>query len=185
MEVLEAIHSRQSIGKVKPDPLPRMLIEKLLDAAVQAPNHHKVRPWRFFVLQGQARVQLGEIMAESLLQHNPETRADLLEIERKKPLRAPVLIAVAVDLPVNPKVLLIENICAAAAAVENILLAAVGLGLGAMWRTGAAAGDPEVKRFLGLLPEQPLIGFIYVGYPEGEKPPAVRPSFEDRTVWME
>jgi nitroreductase len=92
---------------------------------------------------------------------------------------------VAVDLPVNPKVVLIENICAAAAAVENILLAAVGLGLGAMWRTGAAVDDPEVKRFLGLLPEQPLIGFVYVGYPEGEKPPAVRPSFADRTVWME
>ena len=49
METLEAIHTRQSIGQVKPDPVPRELIEKLLSAAVQAPNHYKVRPWRFVV----------------------------------------------------------------------------------------------------------------------------------------
>ncbi|MEO5887928.1 MAG: nitroreductase family protein, partial [Anaerolineales bacterium] len=49
MEVFEAIYHRHSQKKVKPDALPRALIEKLLDAAVQAPNHYKVRPWRFVV----------------------------------------------------------------------------------------------------------------------------------------
>jgi nitroreductase len=52
MDVLTAIHTRHSTGKVKPDPVPRAVIEKLLLAAVQAPNHHKVRPWRFVVLSG-------------------------------------------------------------------------------------------------------------------------------------
>ena len=51
MDVFEAIHSRMSIGKVSPDPVPRALIEKMLDAAAQAPNHHKVQPWRFIVVQ--------------------------------------------------------------------------------------------------------------------------------------
>ena len=59
MDVFEAIHNRHSQGKVKPDPLPRELIEKLLDAAVQAPNHYKVRPWRFVVLTGEGREQIG------------------------------------------------------------------------------------------------------------------------------
>lgn len=185
MDVIDAIHTRQSIGKVKPGSVSRELIETLLDAAVQAPNHHKVRPWRFVVLQGEARVRLGEIMARSMLEANPEARPEVVEIERKKPLRAPLVIAVGVDLPLEAKVKLEENICAAAAAVENILLAAVGLGLGAMWRTGPAAENPHIKQFLGLSPDQPLIGFVYVGYPEGEKPPAKRPSFEDRTVWLE
>lgn len=184
MNVLNAIHTRQSIGKVKPDPLPPELIETLLEAAVQAPNHHKVHPWRFFVLTGEARARLGEVMAESMIQTTPDVKPDAVEIERKKPLRAPVVIAVGVDLPANPKVLLVENICAAAAAVQNMLLAAVELGLGAMWRTGPAAEDPRVKQFLGLAPDQPLIGFVYVGYPEGEKPPAVRPSHNDRTTWL-
>jgi len=66
MDIFDAIHSRQSIGRVKPDPIPSPLIETLLAAAVQAPNHHKVRPWRFVVLTGKSREQLGEVMAAAL-----------------------------------------------------------------------------------------------------------------------
>jgi nitroreductase len=58
-------------------------------------------------------------------------------------------------------------------------------GLGAMWRTGPAARDPEVKKFLGFAPDQELISFVYIGYPDMLPAAAERPSFEDRTVWME
>ena len=185
MEVFEAIYALQSVGKVKPDLVPRELLEKLLSAAVQAPNHHKVRPWRFVIMTGQAREKLGEAMAQSLHAVKPEATVDDLQRERLKPLRAPVLVAVAVDKPTLPKVIEIENICAAAAAVQNLLLAAHALGLGAMWRTGAAATDPAIKHFLGLEADQHLIGFVYVGYPRDAILPRERPSFEDRTVWME
>jgi nitroreductase len=185
MEPLELIHTRHSIPKVKTDPIPHDLIEKLLSAAVQAPNHHRVRPWRFVVLQGAARERLGEVMALSLKNRNPETLEEVLAVERNKPLRAPLLIAVGVDKPADPKVLEIENVCATAAAAQNLLLAAHSLGLGGMWRTGAAASDPEVKTFLGFAPDQHLIGFLYIGYPEGDHKFPERPSFEDRTVWME
>jgi nitroreductase len=185
LELLELIHTRHSIPKVKPDPIPKALIEKLLSAAVQAPNHHRVRPWRFVVLQGKARERLGEIMANSLKNRNPEVMEEALTIERSKPLRAPLLIAVGVDKPTEPKVVEIENVCAAAAACQNLLLAAHALGLGAMWRTGPAAEDPQVKVFLGFTPDQQLISFLYIGYPDGELKALERPSFEDRTVWME
>ncbi len=184
MDVFEAIYQRQSIGKVKSDPVPRELIEQLLAAAVQAPNHHKVRPWRFIVMRGMARERLGEVMAQSLKTNKPEASEDDLQRERLKPLRAPLVIAVGVDKPNLPKVIEIENVCATAAAVQNLLLAAHALGLGAMWRTGSAATDPAVKQFLGLDPEQHLIGFVYIGYPLEALTPHVRPSFEDRTVWM-
>ena len=72
MEVFEAIYHRHSQKKVKQDALPRPLIEKLLHAAVQAPNHYKVRPWRFVVLTGDARRKLGDVMAASLLERHPE-----------------------------------------------------------------------------------------------------------------
>ena len=65
MDVFEAIHSRYSQGKVKPDAVPRELIEKILRAAVQAPNHYKVRPWRFVVLSGEGLRKLGDVMAAS------------------------------------------------------------------------------------------------------------------------
>jgi nitroreductase len=130
MELLTAIHTRQSIPKVLPNPVPHALVERLLDAAVQAPNHHRNRPWRFVVLTGWARERLGEIMEQSLLARTPDAPEAVLEIERRCPLRAPLLIAVGIDQPDQPKILEIENICAGAAAVENLLLAAHDLGLG-------------------------------------------------------
>ena len=185
MDALEAILTRHSIAKVKPDPISHELIEKVLYAAVQAPNHYHIRPWRFIVLTGKSRQALGEVMAQSLKQKNPDLADTAMEIERAKPLRAPVLIAVGVDKSDDPRVLEIENICAVAAAVENLLLAVNAEGLGAMWRTGPAARDPEVKKFLGLEPDQELISFIYIGYPDMLPTAAERPSFEDRTIWME
>lgn len=185
MDTLEAILTRHSVSNIKPDPVPREMIEKLLRAAVQAPNHFKVRPWRFVVMTGKSREALGEVMARSLRQQNPSLPGSALEIERAKPLRATVLIAVGVDKPADPRALEIENVCAVAAAVENLLLAAHAEGLGAKWRTGAAARDPEVKKFLGLESDQHLIGLIYLGYPELSPPSAERPDYDDRTVWME
>lgn len=185
MDAIEAIYTRQSIGKIKEETLPRELIEQLLDAAVQAPNHYKVRPWRFIVLTGAARERLGEILADILRQSKPDLPESAYEKERNKPLRAPVVIAVAVEKPSHPKEDLTENICAAAAATQNLLLAAHALGLGAKWRTGSPAYRPEVKKFLGLAPDQPLIAFVYLGYPAFAPPPVDRPSHQDRTVWMD
>ncbi len=185
MELFEAIRTRMSIGKVKPDPVPRVLIEQILDAGAHAPNHHKVQPWRFIVLTGAARERLGEVMAQALLRRQPDAAPEMVAAERAKPLRAPVLIAVGVDKPSGPKVVETENICAAAAATQNILLAAHGLGLAAQWRTGAAATEPAVKALLGLAPDQHLIGFVYVGWclvhPQGYP----RPPASERTTWIE
>jgi len=162
------------------------VIERLLAAAVQAPNHYRIRPWRFIVIQGSARERLGDVLVESLQAGHPDIPQSGLERERAKPLRAPLLIAVGVDLPDDPRVSEVENICAAAAACQNLLLAAQALGLTGMWRTGAAASDPRVKSFLGLQPNQPLIAFLYLGYPETRASPLPeRPSFEDRTTWKE
>ena len=185
MDIMEAIYSRMSAGKMRPEPVPPELIIKLLDAAVQAPNHYKVRPWRFVVITGNGRNRLGSLMADLLWQKFPDIKSEALDKERAKPLRSPVIIAVGVDKPTEPKVSELENICATAAACQNMLLAAHALGLGVHWRTGEAARDPQVKKFLGLSEDQYLIAFIYIGYSEMELEPHPRVGFEDRTTWME
>jgi nitroreductase len=185
MDILEAIKTRHSVGKVKADALPRDVIEKLLDAGNRAPNHYKVRPWRFIVLTGNARNKLGDVMAASFADRNPDLPPEALDKTRALPLRAPVLIVIGVDKPSEAKVLEVENISAASAAGQNILLAAHALGLGAQWRTGDWAHDPKVKEFLGLAEDQHIAGFIYVGYPESQSESVLRPSVEDRVVWME
>lgn len=185
MELFEAIHARQTIKKMKPDLVSRELIEKILSAAVQAPNHHKVRPWRFVVLTGDGRKKLGDVFAASFLERNPDLSAEALDKSRTTPLMAPVIIAIGVDKPTESKVLEIENISAASAAGMNILLAAHALGLGAKWKTGEWARDPKVKAFLGFDDDKHILGFIYIGYAELTPESYVRLGFEDRTVWME
>lgn len=185
MELFEAIHGRVTIGKVKPDALPRETIEKLLSAGAQAPNHHKVRPWRFVVLTGDGRKKLGDVMAASFADRNPGAPPESLDKPRALPLRAPVVIAVGADKPGEPRILEVENISAASAACQNILLAAHALGLGAIWRTGEWASDAKVKEFLGFAPDQHIVGFIYVGHPEAAPEPYTRIGFEDRTRWVE
>ena len=185
MELFEALYTRMSIGKVKPDPVSRELIEKILEAAAQAPNHHKVQPWRFIVLTGVARERLGEIMARALVVRQPEAPPEIVASERAKPLRAPVLIAVGVDRPSGPKIVEMDNICAAAAATENMLLAAHALGLAAQWRTGPAATDPDIKVLLGLAPDQHLIAFVYLGWCLVEPQGYTRPPASERTTWLE
>ena len=185
MEVIEAIHSRHSVGKVKPDPVARELVEKLLDAGNQAPNHYKVRPWRFFVLTGKARNKLGEVMAASQAERFTDLPKETFDKTKALPLRAPVVIALGVDKPAESKVVELENFAAVSAAAENILLAAHALGLGAILRTGDWARDLKVKQFFGLAEGQHIVGFIYIGYPDGESSATPRPSVEDRTIWME
>lgn len=184
-KMLNLIRTRQSIGDVKPETVARETIEKLLEAAVQAPNHYRVRPWRFVVLTGPGRERLGQVLARSFQARFPNAPAAALEKERQKPLRAPVLIAVGVDRSNEAKVLEVENIAAVAAAVENLLLAAQALGLAAKWRTGEEARDPLVKEFLGFAPDQHLIALLYIGTPLTAPPPVSRPGFEDRVVWIE
>src|SRR5262249_41619418 len=143
MDALEAIHTRHSVAKVKRDDLPRELIVKLLEAGNQAPNHYSVRPWRFVVVGGDARKRMGEVMAMSQRERFPELPPEGSDKTRALPLRAPVLIAIGVDKPRESKVIEMENVSAASAAAQNILLAAHALGLGAMLRTGEWARDPK------------------------------------------
>ncbi len=185
METLEAIHARRSVKKIKTEAVPRALIEKLLDAAVQAPNHYKVRPWRFVVISGGGLTGLGEVFAQNLKSKVPDLPPEALEKERAKPLRAPLIIAVGVDKPADARVVEIENICAVAAACQNILLAAQALGLASHWRTGEAARDPAVKKFLGFSEDQHLIAFLYIGYADQAPEPIQREGFADRTVWLD
>jgi nitroreductase len=187
MHVFDIIKRRRSIGKMTQERPTSQQIELLLEAATHAPNHHKVQPWKFIVLAGKAREELGAVMAESLAARLEETSSDkaqaLLNKERSKLLRSPVVIAVVAEPPQQPKVLEIENIEAVAAAVQNMLLTAEEMGLACMWRTGDAAYDPHVKRWLGLAPGDHIVSFLYVGYPAIPHLERVPISFKEKTTW--
>ena len=188
MHVFDIIKRRRSIGKMTEERPTREQIERLLEAATHGPNHYKVQPWKFIVLAGNAREELGAVMAESLADRLEETSSDkaqaILKKERSKLLRSPVVIVVVAEPPNQPKVLEIENIEAVAAAVQNMLLTAEEMGLACMWRTGDAAYDPRVKHWLGLEPNEHIVSFLYVGYPAIPHLERVPISFKQKTTWL-
>ncbi|PTX51488.1 nitroreductase [Melghirimyces profundicolus] len=169
MKLKDAIRTRRSVGKVSEDMPDLHLVEKVLEAARWAPNHHMTQPWKFYVLLGKARNRLGEVLAEiqgeGMREEEKSLSAERLERARNKPLRVPVVIAVAVTPSMDPKVEEIEEICAVAAGVQNALLTAHALGLGAIWRTGKPTYHPRMKEFFHLGERDHLLGFLYVGYP--------------------
>jgi len=97
---------------------------------------------------------------------------ELLERERAKALRAPLILVVAAHLDAGVKIPAVEQLLASAAAAQAIMLASVALGFGAMWKTGSAAYDAEVKVALGFAATDAIVGFLYLGTEVAPAPPA-------------
>jgi len=170
LDAIEALTTRASpTGLVAPAPDADAL-QHMLRAAVRAPDHGRLRPWRFIIVEGAARAALGGVLADALLAREPGVAEAALAKERAKPLRAPLIVIVAAKLREHRGVPAVEQIVAAGAATQNMLLAAHALGFGGFWRTGAAAYDDRVKRALGLAPEDAIVGFVYLGTPSTAPP---------------
>jgi nitroreductase len=166
MDALEAIALRRSTGRLT-DPAPTAeQLSVLLDAAACAPDHGTLRPWRFIVLEGEAKAGFGEVLADAYVERSRaegnEPVPAKLDKERTKLGRAPMVVVVAVE-PVPGSIPTIEQVSATAAATQNILLAATALGLGSMWRTGDPCYDPKVRAALGLSETALVLGFVYLG----------------------
>jgi nitroreductase len=170
MDVLAAIEARSSAVRLgEPGPSPEHLA-RILEAGARAPDHGRLSPWRFIVIEGPAREKLGRALAELRGSKAPPASEQELAREREKPLRAPLIVAVAAKITAHEKVPEVEQLIAVGAAVENMLLAAQALGYGAMWKTGAPAYDPGVKKMLGLGPSDHIVAFLYLGTPLGTAP---------------
>lgn len=173
------IHSLLSRASVKslgePGPGDAEL-RTIFEAAVRAPDHGKLRPWRFFVVRGDARRQLSDLFVAGVKRREPGATEAQIEKEREKPLRAPVTIAVAAKIAAGHKIPEIEQTLSAGAAAMNILNAVHALGFAAKWVTGANCYDPEFKREFGLDSTDQLIGFIHVGTPSETPAPGERPD---------
>ncbi|HET8996026.1 MAG TPA: nitroreductase family protein, partial [Acetobacteraceae bacterium] len=115
----------------------------------------------------------------------PDASAEMLQRERDKALRAPVIVVVAAHVQRGHKIPEVEQVASAAAAAQTIMLAANAQGFGAMWKTGAPAYDASVKQALGLDPEDAVLGFLYLGRQVGAGSPAARPAADAHvSVWQ-
>jgi nitroreductase len=163
MDAYDALVTRVSpveIGEPAPD---EATLRKIIAAALRAPDHGRLRPWRFLSVRGDGRLALGDAFAAALQRRDPKTSPEAVELERQKPLRGPLLIVAIAHIDENSRIPAVEQLLSAGAAAQNVVLASHALGFGAMWKTGPAAYDAGVKEALGLEASEQIAGLIYVG----------------------
>ncbi len=184
--VIEAIRTRRSVRKFRPDQSPsKDVVSTLIEAATWAPNHHMTEPWRFVVIANDDRTKLAEVMVSAYVFAAGATPPPLEGVEREKsrPLTAPTIIAVISSPKEASNVIPQEEMVAAGAAMQNLLLAAHSMGLGASVRTGAHAYSDAVREFLEMKRGESLVGFVYLGYPLEPPPPGRRSGLEGKVTW--
>jgi nitroreductase len=169
MDVESAIRSRRTHKAFRPEPVPRELLDELLEVARWAPNHHLTNPWRFRVVGPRALARLKEAAG-------PEA-ASKLE-------RAPTLVAatsVRSEDPVQNQ----EDLCATACAVYAVLLTAHGRGLAGYWRTPEVLRTPEGLQALGIPASERFVALIHLGWPRQEKRPPERLPPQDFIAYLQ
>lgn len=169
MDALENLHQRVSIPALQaPAPTSEQL-DNMYRAALRAPDHGAIRPWRFLNVEGDARSRLGQLFAYAAVKKNPELTEEQLAKFHNMPMRAPMLVIAIAKTKQHPKVPHSEQLISAGCAVQNMLLAAYAQGLGAMWRTGDMAYDPTVMQGLSLEEGEEIVGYLYLGTPARER----------------
>ncbi len=171
MDAIEALLGRNSAAKLV-EPAPRGDdLQTIFKAALRAPDHARLKPWRFLVVEGDARSQLGEVFAQLALAENPSLDREALDKQRAKPLRAPLVIVVIACLQEHAQVPEIEQYLSAGCAAHAMLLAGHALGYAGIWRTGAMAYHAGMHRSLDMALNEKVVGFLYLGTREGEAKP--------------
>lgn len=185
----EIITNRRSVkpavfnGKKIPD----HQIRQLLDLANWAPTHGFTEPWRFIVYSGEAVEQFSHRHAELYRQGTTPATFNAGKYEKQKHNgdKTSHLILVYMQRGDNSNITVLEEICATAAAAQNILLGAEALGIALLWSTGGMVMHPLMKTWLGLGEEDIVIGQLFLGYTDEPAKPGRRIPVETKTTWID
>jgi nitroreductase len=158
-------------------PVHRDLLERLCRLVFLAPNHKRTWPWRVAVFTGPARADLGEAFVADMLSAAQATGTEVpaakVDKTRTKYGRAPAIVVVGVA-PNDDPVRHAEDLHAAAAGVQNLLLGAQAAGLAAMWSSPPCVDAPTTATFAGFEPGSELVAVVYLGHPNSQPPPTER-----------
>ncbi len=159
-------------------------IEELLRLASRVPDHGKLAPWRFIVYRGAERARIGEELLKLRLAVEPNLSEELIQVEKTRFTRAPVVIAVISKAAPHAKIPEWEQLMSAGAVCLNTLFAANAIGYVANWLTEWFAFDERAYPLLGVNAGEKVAGFIHVGstdFPVTERP---RPELSETVTWV-
>jgi nitroreductase len=163
----------------------RREIETLITLAARVPDHGKLGPWRFLVIEGAARERAGEKLAALVKQRTPNADEAQMKMERERLMRAPVVIAVISTAAPHPKIPEWEQVLSAGAASFQLVLAAHAMGYAGAWLTEWPAYDEQGRAALGLAPHERIAGLVYIGTAKADPQERVRPDVKTRIAWYD
>ena len=182
MSPIQTLLTRASVSELA-EPAPEGDdLDVILQAGLRAPDHGKLRPWRFVLIRGPARQAWAETIVKALKARDPEAPEGAIEKQRNRVLNAPLIIALGAKLRHGHKIPEIEQMLSLGAAAMNMLNAVHALGYGGVWLTGANAFDPKVVAALGLEETDKLAGFLFVGTPKAFPLATRRPTIADHVI---
>ena len=167
METLDTLLNKISYPKLT-SPLPsKEQMDIAYKAAFRAPDHGRLRPWRFIEVTGNGRDKLGKAFKNVAINNGEEDQEKLTKFENL-PLRAPMIIILITEINEDSKIPAIEQIQSTAVAAQNISLALFDMGYGVYWRTGAflSSKNSHLNKELSINEGSEVIGYLYVGSPD-------------------
>ncbi len=180
-ETLDLLHKRRSVVALnitEPGPTESDL-NAILRAGMRVPDHGKLAPWRFVIIAGEARENLGKVLGDVFGSENPDIEQERVDFEANRFLRAPVVVCVVSRAQEHIKIPQWEQILSAGAVCQNMLVAASALGYASQWLTEWYAYDATVQKALGLDEAEQVAGFIYLGSAKEQPQDRARPVFDD------
>ena len=166
-DVIYQLTERNSAPRLTTPGPDKVTLEYMMQAALRAPDHAWLTPWRFIQLEGPSREKLGDVFADAMQRRDPDADEAALDRARAAPLRAPLVMVVVCRYTEHPKVPEHEQRLSAGCAAHSMLLAAEAQGYAGIWRTGANAEDPYVAESLGLDDNESIVAFLYFGSRDG------------------
>lgn len=178
MDLLATRRSVPANALAEPGPSAEEL-DRMLTVAARVPDHGKLAPWRFIVIEGDARAELGRKLAALLEELDPQVSPPRLEAQANGFAQSALVVAVVSRAAPHVKIPEWEQQLSAGAVCMNLSLAANALGYGAQWLTGWACYEPRAREIVGLEPHERVAGFIHIGAPTERLPDRPRPALAD------
>lgn len=177
MTMLDFLMTRRSAGTLAAPGPSRAQLDQLLQAAGTVPDHGRLRPFRFAVIEGEGRAAFGEALAKVAQERRPDMPAGGLDKMRSKAQRSPTIIVVIAS-PKPGKIEVWEQHATAACAGYAIILAAAAIGVGAVWKSVPFTRGTGLKELFGLADTEEMLGWIHLGTEDADEAPVARPNLD-------
>lgn len=182
MQALDLLLNRSSQPRLTEPAPDGVVLENIMQAALRAPDHRCLTPWRFVICRGKGLNKLGEVFEEAAI--NAGAEQSVVERASQLPSRAPMVIVAICSYKEDVKVPWVEQVASTACAVHSMQMAALAQGFQGVWRTGSYAQDSVVKKAFNCKEHDEILGFLYVGSSKlTTMPKPSRDSAQYFSVW--